>query len=112
MTSIHCRISSMADRDEAQCLIAFLRRRIAEQQERRREVIASANPATPLLVATIYTGLAEAESALGVVDYLAVELSAEAGPGEHVLDILRILALPYATHPDYREEWGRPVKGP
>lgn len=104
----------MAAHGDARELADFLRARISEQQGRRREVIAAANPATPLLEAAINTGLAEGEAMLEVIDYLGLDADPPAGPvnataaddiGKVATDVLRLLATPYARHPDYREEW-------
>jgi hypothetical protein len=86
-------------------LTEFLLARIAEDEEDARSVhwedagIGSDDPIRS-------RWLAECEAKRRIVEGMTVTAEVEGGGYEIALrDALRALALPFADHPDYREEW-------
>ena len=85
-------------------LTEFLLARIAEQEARLHDMRrSSAVPSSMLVNKTIGVALAECEAKRRIVESYVAEF----GPGDWLVDhdVLRLLALPYADHPDYRQKW-------
>lgn len=89
--------------NDADGLVAFLRARLDEAEREARDMIEGAPPGYGKASGVInnpYWVLAEVDAKRRTLEWA---LTLDYGLDEAML--LRLLALPYADHPDYQPEW-------